>query len=64
MSMKENINDVIARNAVQLMKEDSMNFDDALEAVNEDMSNLIFYKQTQEDRKMIEKTVNRFLKGV
>lgn len=64
MSMKENINDVIARNAVQLMKEDSMSFDDALEAVNEDMSNLIFYKQTQEDRKMIEKTVNRFLKGV
>ena len=64
MSMKENINDVIARNAVQLMKEDSMNFDDALEAVNDDMSNLIFYKQTQEDRKMIEETVNRLLKGV
>ena len=64
MSIKENINDVIARNTAQLMKEDSMSFDEALEAVNEDMSNLIFYRQIQEDRKMIEETVNRLLKGV
>ncbi len=64
MSMKENINDIIARNVSMIMKSDHIVFDEALDIVNAKIKNLVFYEQTKEDINIIQDKVNTLLKRI
>lgn len=61
MSIKDNINEVIAQQTVRMMKEKNISYDEALNQVNRSLKNLSFYIQNEHDLKVIETLVKRFL---
>lgn len=61
MSIRDNINEVIAQQTVKMMKEKNISYDEALNQVNRSLKNLSFYIQNEHDLKVIETLVKRFL---
>ncbi|BFL06961.1 hypothetical protein [Thomasclavelia ramosa] len=61
MSIRDNINEVIAQQTVRMMKEKNISYDEALNQVNRSLKNLSFYIQNEHDLKVIETLVKRFL---
>ena len=61
MSIRDNINEVIAQQTVRMMKEKNIRYDEALNRVNRSLKNLSFYLQNEHDLKVIETLVKRFL---
>lgn len=61
MSIRDNINEVIAQQTVRMMKEKNISYDEALNQVNRSLKNLSFYIQNERDLKVIETLVKRFL---
>lgn len=61
MSIRDNINEVIAQQTVRMMKEKNISYDEALNRVNRSLKNLSFYIQNEHDLKVIETLVKRFL---
>lgn len=61
MSIRENINKVIARQTARIMKESKVSYDEALDKVNKSLRTLSFYIQNENDLKVIETLVKRYL---
>lgn len=61
MSIRENINKVIARQTARIMKESNVSYDEALDKVNKSLRTLSFYIQNENDLKVIETLVKRYL---
>ena len=61
MSIRDNINEVIAKQTARIMKENNIGYDEALEKVNKSLKTLGFYIQNENDLKVIETLVERLL---
>ena len=61
MSIRENINKVIAKQTARIMKESNVSYDEALDKVNKSLRTLNFYIQDEKDLKVIETLVKRYL---
>lgn len=61
MSIRENINKVIAIQTARIMKESNVSYDEALDKVNKSLRILSFYIQNENDLKVIETLVKRYL---
>lgn len=61
MSIRENINKIIAKQTARIMKESNISYDEALAKVNKSLRTLNFYIQDEKDLKVIETLVKRYL---
>lgn len=61
MSIRENINEVIAKQTARIMEENDVDYDEALNRVNNSLKTLGFYIQNEHDLKVIETLVKRLL---
>lgn len=61
MSIRDNVNEVIARQTARIMKESKISYDEALNRVNKSLKTLGFYIQDEHDLMVIETLVKRFL---
>lgn len=61
MSIRDNVNEVIAKQTARIMKESNISYDEALNRVNKSLKTLGFYIQNEQDLKVIETLVKRFL---
>lgn len=61
MSIRENINKIIAKQTARIMKENNISYDEALAKVNKSLRTLNFYIQDEKDLKVIETLVKRYL---
>lgn len=61
MSIRDNVNEVIAKQTARIMKESNISYDEALNRVNKSLKTLGFYIQNEHDLKVIETLVKRVL---